>query len=72
MNIAKDVERLAKLEREVRTIDRLIQTISSMSEEELVAAWPRIELMRAALERHEQARRHPGAKYHLPLRLLPA
>lgn len=42
MKIEDDVNKLATLERQVRTLDTLIQHLSSMDDEELKKALPRI------------------------------
>jgi hypothetical protein len=50
MSIEADIQKLAQLEHEARTLEMLIQHISSMSEEDLENARPHILKQRQALE----------------------
>ena len=50
MSIEADIQKLAQLEHEARTLETLIQHISSMSEEDLENARPHILKQRQALE----------------------
>ena len=50
MSIEADIQKLAQLEHEARTLEMLIQHISSMSEEDLENARPHILKQRHALE----------------------
>ncbi len=40
--IVQDIARLASTEREVRTLEMLIEHISSLEEEDLARVWPRL------------------------------
>ena len=51
-HIADDIARLASREREVRTLERLIEYISTLDDEDLAQAWPR--LMRAIYSSPQQ------------------
>jgi hypothetical protein len=53
MSIEADIQKVAQLEYEARTLQTLIQHISAMSEEDLEKAWPRILKQRQALESEE-------------------
>lgn len=51
MSIIAGVDNLAAKEREIRTIQRLIECLSSLSDDDLAKAWPRIIVAQKALGR---------------------
>ena len=51
-SIVEDVDRLAAAERNVRRLEKLIEYVSSLNEDDLTKAWPEILKMYRALEPH--------------------
>ena len=73
MSIENEVNKLVALERDVRTLEKLIQYIGSLNEEELTKAWPRILKVREALERQVlQTAVTKSSEPEARLRLFPA